>query len=161
MARDDFKFHASLRVRWMECDAQGIAFNGSYMTYLEVGQAEYFRNLGFSIYHIAERGYFDSVVVKAVIEFKAPSRVDQMLDICAKVSHVGNTSLTLQVEIYPQNSGSLLTTIQAVYVGFDAKSATTRPVPNAIRELINHFEATGEVLPLDRFPSLAEAAGIC
>ena len=48
----------------MECDAQGIVFNGSYMTYLEVGQAEYFRNLGFSIYRIAERGYFDTAVVK-------------------------------------------------------------------------------------------------
>jgi len=158
MARDDFKFHTSLRVRWMECDAQGIAFNGSYMTYLEVGQAEYFRNLGFSIYRIAQRGYFDSAVVKAVIEFKAPARVDEILDICAKVSHVGNTSLTLEAEIYPQNSGSLLTTIQAVYVGFDAQSTTTRPVPDAIRELINHFEATGEVLPLKRFPELAEAA---
>ena len=158
MARDDFKFHTSLRVRWMECDAQGIAFNGSYMTYLEVGQAEYFRNLGFSIYRIAQQGYFDSAVVKAVIEFKAPARVDEMLDICAKISHIGTTSLTLEAGIYLQNSCSLLTTIEAVYVGFDAESTTTRPVPDAIRELINHFEATGEVLPLERFPQLAEAA---
>jgi len=48
MAIEDFKFHTSLRVRWMECDAQGIVYNGSYMDYLEVGQAEYYRNLGFS-----------------------------------------------------------------------------------------------------------------
>ena len=39
MAKSDFKFHTSLRVRWMECDAQGIVYNGAYMDYLEVGQS--------------------------------------------------------------------------------------------------------------------------
>ncbi len=29
----------------MECDAQGIVFNGAYMGYLEIAQAEYFRHL--------------------------------------------------------------------------------------------------------------------
>ena len=158
MARDDFKFHTSLRVRWMECDAQGIAFNGSYMTYLEVGQAEYFRNFGFSIYRIAQRGYFDSAVVKTVIEFKAPARVDDLLDIFVRVSHIGNTSIALEVEIYPQDSDSLLTTLQTVYVGFRADSLEHQPVPDAIRALVDRFEATGEVLPLDRFPKLAQAA---
>ena len=79
MPRGDFKFQTSLRVRWMECDAQGIVFNGAYMGYLEVGQAEYFRNLGFSIYRIAQRDYFDTAVVKTVIEYKAPARVDDLL----------------------------------------------------------------------------------
>jgi acyl-CoA thioester hydrolase len=158
MPKGDFKFHTSLRVRWMECDAQGIVFNGAYMGYLEVGQAEYFRNLGFSIYRVAQRGYFDSAVVKAVMEFKAPARVDELLDLYVRVSHIGTTSITLDVEIYPQGSDSLLTTLQAVYAGFRPESATTRPVPDDIRELVGHFEATGEALPLERFPGLAQAA---
>ena len=33
-----------------------------------------------------------------------------------------------------------------------------RPVPDELRELVDHFEATGEVLGLERFPLLAEAA---
>ena len=89
-----------MRVRWQECDAQGIAFNGSYLGWLEVAQAEYFRNLGFSIYRIAAAGYFDSAVVKATIEYKAPARVDQMLELRARVTRIGNTSLTLLVAIY-------------------------------------------------------------
>jgi acyl-CoA thioester hydrolase len=158
MAKADFKFQTQLRVRWMECDAQGIVFNGSYMGFLEVGQAEYFRNLGFSIYRIAQRGYFDSAVVRTVLEFKAPARVDDILDLYVRVSHIGNTSLYLDVEIYPQHSDRLLSTMQAVYVGFHVESETTRPVPDEIRDLVDHFEATGEVLPLERFPRLAEAA---
>ena len=71
MPKEDFRFHTSLRVRWMEGDAQGIVFNGSYMNYLEVAQAEYYRNLGFSIYKIRETGYFDTVVVMINLEFKA------------------------------------------------------------------------------------------
>jgi hypothetical protein len=31
-------------------------------------------------------------------------------------------------------------------------------VPDDIREIVEHFEATGEVLSLERFPKLAEAA---
>lgn len=159
MSKPDFKFHTGLRVRWMECDAQGIVFNGSYLNYLEVGQAEYFRNLGFSIYRIAQRGYFDSAVVTVTVEYKAPARLEDDLDIFVRVSKIGNTSLTLQAEIYPLGSDRLLTTINSVYVGYDASTGETRLVPADIRSLIDHFESTGEVLPLDQFPKLAEAAG--
>ncbi len=159
MTKSDFKYHTSLRVRWMECDAQGIVFNGAYMDYLEVGQAEYYRNLGFSIYKVAAHGYFDTAVVKVEIEYKAPARVDDMLDLHVRVSHIGNTSLILNIEIYLQDSETLLTTIQSVYVGYHADSGKTRPVTNEMRELISHFEETGEVLPLSRFPDLAAAAG--
>jgi acyl-CoA thioester hydrolase len=158
MSKTDFKFHTSLRVRWMECDAQGIVFNGAYLNYLEVGQAEYFRNLGFSIYRIAQRGYFDSAVVKITIEYKAPARVEDDLEIFVGVAKIGNTSLTLDAEIYPQASDRLLTTIQAIYVGYDSRTGETRPVPNDIRLLLNHFESTGEALSLEQFPELLAAA---
>jgi acyl-CoA thioester hydrolase len=158
MPRSDFKFHTTTRVRWMECDAQGIVFNGAYLGYLEIAQAEYFRNLGFSIYKIAQRGYFDSAVVKATLEFKNPARIDDVLDLHTRVSRIGNTSLTLDVEIYLQDSENLLSILQAVHVGFYPQSMETRPVPDEIRALIDHFETTGEVLPLHRFPALAQAA---
>lgn len=158
MPKSDFRFSTEIRVRWMEGDAQGIVFNGAYLGYLEVAQAEYFRNLGFSIYRIAQNGYFDSAVVKVELEFKAPARVDQVLELFARVSRIGNTSLTQLVEIYPQGEERLLTSIEAVYVGFHADTGATRPVPDAIRQLVDHFEETGEALDLGRFPELAKAA---
>ncbi len=158
MPKADFNFHTPVRVRWMECDAQGIVFNGAYLGYLEVGQSEYFRNLGFSIYRVGQRGYFDTAVVKTTLEFKAPARVDEMLDLYVRVGGFGNTSFQLQLEIYGQDSSILLTTVHGVYVGYDAASGTSRRVPGEVRELVGHFEATGEVLPLARFPALAKAA---
>ena len=62
------------------------------------------------------------------------------------------------MEIYPEKGDKLLTQITAVYVGFHPETETTRPVPAAIRALVNHFENTGEVLPLSNFPELAAAA---
>ena len=109
MAKEDFRFCTSLRVRWMECDAQGIVYNGSYMNYMEVGQAEYYRNLGFSLYRIAQRGYFDTVTAKATLEFKAPARLDDVLDLYVRVTQVGTTSITMEVEIYARGSDALLT----------------------------------------------------
>ncbi|MCH7738368.1 MAG: acyl-CoA thioesterase [Chloroflexi bacterium] len=157
MAKSDFRFMTPVRVRWMECDAQGIVYNGAYLGYLEIGQAEYYRNLGIAIYVIPQSGYFDSVVVKSTQEFKAPAKVDEMIELHVRVSSIGKTSLTLNLEIYPEGSDRLLTAIETVYVGYDATTESSKPVPGDIRQLVTHFEETGEVLPMDRFPDLAKA----
>ena len=147
----------TVRVRWMECDAQGIVYNGAYLGYLEIGQAEYYRNLGFAIYIIPQSGYFDFAVVKSTQEFKAPAKVDEIIELHVRVSKIGSTSLTLNLEIYPKGSDRLLTSIETVYVGYDAATESSRPVPDAIRQLVTHFEETGDVLPIEQFPDLAKA----
>ena len=147
----------TVRVRWMECDAQGIVYNGAYLGYLEIGQAEYYRNLGFAIYIIPQSGYFDFAVVKSTQEFKAPAKVDEIIELHVRGSKIGNTSLTLNLEIYPEGSDRLLTSIETVYVGYDAATESSRPVPDAIRQLVTHFEETGDVLPIEQFPDLAKA----
>ena len=147
----------TVRVRWMECDAQGIVYNGAYLGYLEIGQAEYYRNLGFAIYIIPQSGYFDFAVVKSTQEFKAPAKVDEIIELYVRVSKIGNTSLTLNLEIYPEGSDRLLTSIETVYVGYDAATESSRPVPDAIRQLVTRFEETGDVLPIEQFPDLAKA----
>ncbi len=141
----------------MECDAQGIVYNGAYLGYLEIGQAEYYRNLGFAIYIIPQSGYFDFAVVKSTQEFKAPAKVDEIIELHVRVSKIGNTSLTLNLEIYPEGSDRLLTSIETVYVGYDAATESSRPVPDAIRQLVTRFEETGDVLPIEQFPDLAKA----
>jgi acyl-CoA thioester hydrolase len=157
MAKSDFRFMTTVRVRWMECDAQGIVYNGAYLGYLEIGQAEYYRNLGFAIYIIPQSGYFDFAVVKSTQEFKAPAKVDEIIELHLRVSKIGSTSLTLNLEIYPEGSDRLLTSIETVYVGYDAATESSRPVPDAIRQLVTHFEETGDVLPIEQFPDLAKA----
>ena len=155
MSKNDFRFKTGFRVRWMECDAQGIVFNGAYLGYLELAQAEYYRNLGVGIYHMPQSGYFDLAVVKTTLEFKAPARVDEMVEAHVRVSRFGNTSMDMEMELYRPSPPVLLTRVEAVYVGFDAATGETKRVPDDLRELIGHYEETGEVLPMSRFPALA------
>ena len=158
MPKGDFRFHTILRVRWMEVDAQGIVYYGAYLDYMEVAQAAYYRNLGFSLYGLAQTGHFDTATVKVTMEYKAPARVEDLLKVYFRVSTIGNTSIATDMEIYTEGTDRLLTTGQAVYVGYDAFNGEKKPVPPDIRELVESYERDGVVLPLERFPKLAAAA---
>jgi len=46
MAREDFAFFHTLRVRWSEVDMQSIVFNGHYLNYFDVAFTEYWRHTG-------------------------------------------------------------------------------------------------------------------
>ena len=154
MAKEDFRFHFSLRVRWAECDGQGIVFFGRYTDYVEVAQAEYYRNLGIRLYDEISRVYFDIATVKLTMEFMAPARADELLDIYARVSRVGLSSITMETEMYRQESSELLNKAEIIFVDYDATTQTSRRVPDDVRSLVDHFEDTGETLPIDRFPNL-------
>ena len=154
MSKSDFRFHFTLRVRWSECDAQGIVFNGRYLDYLEIAQSEYYRNLGMLLYDEFQRTYFDTATVKITVEFKAPARVDELLDIYSRVAAIGSTSMTQHTEIYRDGTDELLTRGETVYVDYDSDKGVARVVPDDVRELVEHFERTGEVLPIERFPNL-------
>lgn len=154
MPKNGFKFCNQMRVRWSDCDAQGIAFNGAYLDFLEVALAEYFRNIGIRLYDEKSREYFDTATVKVTLEYKSPVLVDDVIDVYFRVSNVGNTSFTTNGEIYREGTEELLFASESVYVDYDSVQRTSRQVPDDVRELIDHFEATGEVLPIERFPTL-------
>ena len=86
MTADRFRFRCRIRVRWAECDAQGIVFNGAYFSYLEVAMAAYYRNLGIALYDPEGRRHFDTATVKATLEYVSPARVDDVLDASTGVS---------------------------------------------------------------------------
>ena len=158
MSSDEFRFKCTERVRWSDCDAQGIVFNGSYFDYLEVAQADYFRNLGFVLYDPDGRRHFDTATVKATLEYISPARVDDLIDICWKVERIGNSSLTTRSEIHNRASGDLLLRAEIIYVNFDSDAGVSRPVPDDLRTLIETYENTGAVISLDDLPGLSGLA---
>ena len=158
MPKDDFRFSCTERVRWSDCDAQGIVFNGSYFDYLEVAQAEYFRNLGFILYDPNGRRHFDTATVKATLEYISPARVDDLIDIHWKVQRIGNSSLTTRSEIHNRVSGDLLLRAEIIYVNFDSDAGVSRRVPDDLRTLIETYENTSRIISLDELPELSGLA---
>ncbi len=147
MSKEEYRFHLSLRVRWAECDLQGIVYNACYVTYLEVAQVEYFRSLGILIYDEKARASFDTATVKVTLEFKAPARLDEMIDVYTRVSRIGSSSFTMETEIYREDSDLLLVNAEVVYVNYDSDQNVARPVSDDVRARINKFEENGEVIP--------------
>ena len=158
MARTDFKFATQLRVRWSECDAQGIVFYGVYLDYLDVAQAEYYRNLGLRLYDPEGRRSFDTATVKATLEYRSPARVDETLAVHARVARIGSTSITYRYEVYGADTGLLVVEAEVVAVDYDAEAGASRRVPDGLRAAIDIFEATGVAPPLKDYPDLSGLA---
>ena len=156
MSKLEFKFNADLRVRWSECDAQGIVYNACYVTYIDIIQGEYFRNLGLNIYSANLRQYFDMVTVKATLEYKSPARLDDLVTVYIKTSKIGVKSLTMNAEMYRSKSDDLLNKSEMIYVAFNADTGLSRCIPNDIRLLIENYEETGATLPIANFPDLSD-----
>ena len=154
MSKEAFKFSFKLRVRWGECDAQGIVFNAQYMNYIEVAQAEYFRNLGMPHYGEEVRKRFDLATVKATIEYLAPARVDDLLDIYTRVSRLGNSSITFDTEMYVDGADTACNKAELIYANFNADTGMPRRIPDDIRATVQAFEtgqpATPQKCPSDR-----------
>jgi acyl-CoA thioester hydrolase len=137
--RGDFKFHHKLRVRFAETDLQGIVFNGNYLTYYDVAWTEYFREIGFEWKDIVATGA-DTVLARTTIEFKSPARFDEVLEVHARVSKIGNTSMTFDFEIYPEGEERLVGRSSSLYVCIDPKALKPVRVPDGLRSRISEFE---------------------
>jgi acyl-CoA thioester hydrolase len=138
MARSDFAFSHPLRVRWAEVDRQDIVFNGHYLTYFDVGITEYWRAIGYPYPDALLAQGSDTFAVKATIEYHAPARYDDLLEVLVRVGRIGRTSLQFLVEIH--RGEARLISGELIYVNADATTRKPVPVPAFLREAIVRFE---------------------
>jgi acyl-CoA thioester hydrolase len=137
--KSDFRFHHDIRVRFADTDLQGIVFNGNYMTYYDVAWTEYFRAAGFEWKDLLALGV-DTVLARTTMEFKAPARFDEILEVHTRVSKIGTTSLTFEFEIYPQAEDRLIGSATSLYVCVDPKTLKSTPAPDRLKQSITEFE---------------------
>ncbi len=88
----DFVFR--VRVYWEDTDAGGIVFYGNYVKFFERARTEWLRSLGFSqegMRQAAGGGMF--VVSDMSIRYLGPARLDDELEITARLMDKGRASL--------------------------------------------------------------------
>lgn len=138
MARSDFHFFHSLRVRWAEVDMQSIVFNGHYLTYFDVAFTEYWRATGLPG-AIQQAGEGQELFArKSTIEYLAPARFDDVLDIGVRCASLGRTSMQFVLEIYCGDQH--LISGELVYVYADAIKRKAVPIPENWRAIISGLE---------------------
>lgn len=120
-----------VRVRYGECDAQRVVFNARYGDYVDLATTEFLGALGFREHVIS--GDVDYQVVKQTLEWKAPARFDQVLELAVRAKHLGTTSFTLLTEFRVAGTDAVSVTVETVYVLVDARTLTKTALPPELR----------------------------
>ena len=81
-----------MRVRYAECDAQGVLFNAHYLAYIDHSITEMWRAAYGGYDRMLQRGV-DVVVAEAQLQFLEGARFDQEIDAEMLVTHLGTTSM--------------------------------------------------------------------
>ena len=137
-----------LRVRFGECDPQGVVFNANYLAYFDIGMTELFRaafgTLG-GYQAMVERSGLEFVVAEAGLRYHRPARFDDELTLEVAITRLGTTSITTSYRIL--RDGELLVegTLRHVLVDLkklaEHEADTTTPIPDWMREgLAPHLE---------------------
>src|SRR3979490_666233 len=91
-------FVHQLRVRYGECDPQGIVFNANYLLYFDVAFTELWRAAGGPWQEMVAKGV-DAVVAEANVSFRAAARFDDELELRAQVAQLGRTAITTEIDV--------------------------------------------------------------
>jgi len=124
-------FVHELRVRYGECDPQGIVFNANYLLYFDVAFTEYWRDRVGPWDDMVSVGV-DVVVAEANLRFRAPARFDDVLALEVTTEELGKTSMTTRIDI--QRDGELLVEMRLRHVFVDRRTWSKTAMPDGIRE---------------------------
>jgi acyl-CoA thioester hydrolase len=121
------------KIRYSDCDPQGIVFNGNYARYWDDAATDWFKENGFGG---AELGGIDTEVVTARLEmdFRAVARLGDELETSLGVARFGSTSMTVDFVTRRLSDGVVVAEGKAVYVFVDPEDFRTVPVPEVIKE---------------------------
>jgi acyl-CoA thioester hydrolase len=133
-----FHYAALARVWFSDTDAQGVVYYGRYMPYFDLSRTEYHRHLG--------RVRLDNVdfAMRAVsVDYLAPARFDDLLEIFVRVERIGTTSITYDHAAYridEDGGDTLMATATATLVCIALDERRAVPVPEAFREKVMEFD---------------------
>ena len=131
-------FVHELRVRYGECDPQGIVFNANYLLYFDVAFTELWREAVGPWQEMVSRGY-DAVVAEAHLQFRAPARFDDLLALQLRIASLGTTSITTEFDF--ARDGEALVSGRMRHVCLDTQTWGKTELPDWIRDGLTRFVA--------------------
>ena len=131
-------FAHRLRVRYGECDPQGIVFNANYLLCVDVAFTELWREAVGPWLEMTERGY-DAVVAETRLAFKAPARFDDEIAIGMTIAHLGRASIRTELAI--RRGEELLVEGELRHVVVSAETWTSTEMPAFIRDGLSPYSS--------------------
>jgi acyl-CoA thioester hydrolase len=131
-------FSHRIRVRYAECDPQGVVFNANYYAYFDLLITELWREQVGGYNTMLEAGV-DLSVVESRARFIQPARFDDEIDLNATIARLGNTAMSTRIDIVRAADGVKLVEGEVHHVFIDPSTYTKRPIPDAIRAALEPF----------------------
>jgi acyl-CoA thioester hydrolase len=134
-----FKYAAFTRVGFSDTDAQGIVYYGRYLPYVDMARVEYHRHLD-----LLPRGPQDRefVMRACTIEYFAPARFDDLIEVFVRVARIGRTSITYEAAAYRVSDDALMVTADQTLVLVDLAERKATPIPGWVRDRVHEFEGS-------------------
>jgi len=129
-------FKHTLRVRYSECDPQGVVFNANYVAYFDVILTELWREALGSYQEMVEGGT-DMVVAEVNVRFLGPARFDDEIDFEARLARLGETSMSTRIDSRANGEPVVQGEIRHVFI--DPETKTKTPMPPHIRTALEPY----------------------
>src|SRR3954447_20353116 len=127
-----------IRVRYGECDPQGVVFNANYLAYFDVVLTEWWREALGSYSAMLEAGA-DLVVAETRILFPSSAAFDDELDFELRVMRLGTTALQCRIDAYVGERVIVEGEIRHVFI--DPATKAKRAMPDDIRAGLEPYVA--------------------
>ncbi len=122
-----------IRVRFGETDLQGVVFYANYVAYFDILMTEFFRDALPGGYTSMIENGVDMVVIQTTARYHAPALFDDELDLKARVTRLGTTSMSTDVEIARAGDGAVLVTGDIHHVFIDVQTKAKHEIPDTVR----------------------------
>jgi acyl-CoA thioester hydrolase len=121
---------STVRVRYAETDAMGVAYYANYLVWFEVARTDLLRSLGWS-YREMEAGGVLLPVIEASCQYRHPARYDDELDIRTEGRVTSPIRMEFTYEVVLRGRQGPIATGQTVHVAL-GKSGRPCRLPHQI-----------------------------
>jgi acyl-CoA thioester hydrolase len=128
-------FRHTLRVRYNECDPQGVVFNANYLVYFDIAMGELWRELGG--YQAMVDSGVDMVVAEATIRYLAPLRFDDEFEVVARITRLGETSMTTELAVEDGGEAAAVGELRHVFI--ETGGGAKQPIPDQLRDRLSAY----------------------
>lgn len=97
-AREPFRL--PVRVYWEDTDAGGVVFYANYLRFFERARTEWLRALGAQQQALRERTGAIFIVTDTRVSYRAPARLDDLIDVTVMLRHAGRASMTIEQQVW-------------------------------------------------------------
>jgi acyl-CoA thioester hydrolase len=137
---DGYTFTTTVRVRFADTDAQGIAHNASYLVWYEVARVEYLREYAGGYQALRDHG-IEALVLESHCRYVVPAVFDDLLHLHTRCVGLRGARFRYEYAIV-RDDGTLMADGYTAHACVD--SATLKPtrVPGWLRDAITGVESS-------------------